>query len=146
MSCYRQKAASSWRFPQSWSLQQQAQAAAAAAAAAGLRGRGMASELEGCHLLNHQTSLGFPWSTDQTGTHPPPGFFCGYLTPRPKKHPSAQAKTAASPLPLGGPRQLPSRWYVTSPIPLFLPTQPPWMFNPQYQEAWGNSQHTKTDT
>lgn len=27
---------------------------------AGLLGQGKASELETCHLLNHQTSLGFP--------------------------------------------------------------------------------------
>lgn len=37
----------------------------------GSLGQGMASELEGCHLLNHQTSLGFPWSTDHAGAHPP---------------------------------------------------------------------------
>ena len=97
---------------------------------AGLLGQGTASGLKVCHLLNHQTSLGFPWSTDQTGTHPPPGFSREHLPPRTNETPSplpfrTSQNSQPTSLCLGSPRQLPSRRYVTSPTPFFLPTRSP---------------------
>lgn len=135
VSCWRQKAASSWRFPQSWRLQQQAQAAATGLLACLDKAWLQSWKAATCWITKH------PWASlgalTRQGPIPPLASPVDILHLHQWSTLQHRPKQPPTPLSLGGPRQLPSRCYVTSPLLSFCPLSPPWTFNPRSQEAWG---------